>query len=353
MTSLQQVRGSGIRLTLPYVLRFSGMWLLVSVLILLVFSVTCYTALFLRAPSESRDTLILVLTVQTVFVLLALVALAIFSTHRLAGPIVAMRRACDEVKAGNLDRPLRFRRSDPHLFELESPSTRWWPPSAPGWTPPRRPAPSALSSGPRRCGKGGAALRKGGTIRTIDEPLWPLPRPAACAWQAGRGSGRPGEEGSLAGGSLAPSAPSRAGEAAGGCSSALASAEERGAAPGSFPATAGSFCRRAGPSAGGESGDEEEGKAEGDVPGRFLQGGGREGSRESSRESSTAQLRRCSQSRGRRACSRGGSASLDAHGFRWNLFSRGVEQCPDRRARRSGCAPRPFPGVGPYGWWRD
>ena len=118
MVNLQQVRGSGVRLTLPYVFRISGMWLLVSALILLVFSVTCYTALFVRVPEPARGPLVLVLVVQTVFVLLALVALAIFSTHRIAGPLIALRRACDEVKAGKFDRPLRFRRSDPHLGEL-------------------------------------------------------------------------------------------------------------------------------------------------------------------------------------------------------------------------------------------
>jgi nitrogen fixation/metabolism regulation signal transduction histidine kinase len=118
MVNLQQVRGSGVRLTLPYVLRVSGMWLLVSALILLVFSVTCYTALFLRIPAESRGPFVVLLVVQTVFVLLALVALAVFSTHRIAGPLIALRRACEEVKAGNFDRPLRFRRSDPHLGEL-------------------------------------------------------------------------------------------------------------------------------------------------------------------------------------------------------------------------------------------
>lgn len=118
MVSLQQVRGSGVRLTLPYVFRVSGMWLLVSALILLVFSVTCYTALFVRVPDGTRGPLVVILVVQTVFVLLALLALAIFSTHRVVGPLIALRRACEEVKSGNFETPLRFRRSDPHLGEL-------------------------------------------------------------------------------------------------------------------------------------------------------------------------------------------------------------------------------------------
>ena len=120
MTGIQQVRGSGVRLTLPYVLRFSGVWLLVSGLILLVFSVSCYLALFQRITPGGRGHLVLILCLQTVVVFLALVALAVFSTHRLAGPLIALRRACDEVRSGNLDHPLRFRRNDPHLGEIET-----------------------------------------------------------------------------------------------------------------------------------------------------------------------------------------------------------------------------------------
>jgi HAMP domain-containing protein len=120
MASIQQVRGSGVRLTLPYVIRFSGLWLMVTILAVLVFALTSYLALADRLTDAARDRLLLVLGMQTVFVVLAVIALAIFTTHRLAGPLIAIRRACDDVRNGKLDRTLRFRRSDPQFHEVET-----------------------------------------------------------------------------------------------------------------------------------------------------------------------------------------------------------------------------------------
>jgi nitrogen fixation/metabolism regulation signal transduction histidine kinase len=117
---MQQVRGSGVRLTLPYVFRFSGLWLVVTVLAVLVFALTSYLALFDRLTEAGRSRLLMVLSLQTLFVVLAVIALAIFTTHRLAGPVIAIRRALEDVRDGKLDRVLRFRRTDPHLGEIET-----------------------------------------------------------------------------------------------------------------------------------------------------------------------------------------------------------------------------------------
>jgi methyl-accepting chemotaxis protein len=120
MASVPQFRGSGVRLTLPYVIRFSGLWLVVTILAVLVFALTSYLSLADRLTDAGRDRLLMVLGVQTVFVVLAVVALAIFTTHRLAGPLIAIRRACEDVRDGKLDRNLRFRRSDPQFSEVEA-----------------------------------------------------------------------------------------------------------------------------------------------------------------------------------------------------------------------------------------
>ena len=120
MASLQQVRGTGVRYTLPYVLRFSGIWLAVSGLILLVFALSSYLVAFNRLEEPYRGRIALVLMVQTALVLAALVALAVFTTHRLAGPLIGLRRAMEDVKAGDMSRTLRFRRTDPHLGEIEN-----------------------------------------------------------------------------------------------------------------------------------------------------------------------------------------------------------------------------------------
>jgi methyl-accepting chemotaxis protein len=119
MVNLQQVRGSGVRQTLPFVMRFSGLWILVTVMVVAVFSLTSYLMLFDRLTEAARERLIMVLSVQTGLVVLAVLLLAVFSTHRIAGPLIAIRRALEDVKAGDLDRRLHFRRTDPHLGELE------------------------------------------------------------------------------------------------------------------------------------------------------------------------------------------------------------------------------------------
>lgn len=120
MVNLQQVRGTGVRFTLPYVLRFSGVWILLTTVVVIVFAITSYLVMFDRLSEDARGDLILVLTIQTALAILAVILLAVFSTHRLAGPLVGIRRAMEDVKAGDLNRRLQFRRSDPHLEEIET-----------------------------------------------------------------------------------------------------------------------------------------------------------------------------------------------------------------------------------------
>lgn len=121
--AVKKIRGSGVRLTLPYVLRFSGLWLLVTGTAIVLLGVACYAVAAQAGDGlgvEPRQHLALILTVQTVALLLAAVALAVFTTHRIAGPFIALKRAIEEVRDGTLDSPLRLRTSDAHLKELEA-----------------------------------------------------------------------------------------------------------------------------------------------------------------------------------------------------------------------------------------
>lgn len=120
MVNLQQVRGSGVRLTLPYVLRFSGVWIVVTTLVAVVFGVTSYLVMFDDLNDGARRELMIVLSIQTALVVAAVILLAVFSTHRIAGPLIAIRRAMEDVAEGKMDRELRFRRTDPHLGEIET-----------------------------------------------------------------------------------------------------------------------------------------------------------------------------------------------------------------------------------------
>jgi nitrogen fixation/metabolism regulation signal transduction histidine kinase len=120
VATLNEVRGSGVRFTLPYLFRFSGLWLVVTILAMVLFGITSYLVASPRLEGEARSHLAVVLALQTAFLIAAVIALAVFTTHRLAGPYIALQRAFQEVRDGKLDRPLRFRSTDIHLGELEA-----------------------------------------------------------------------------------------------------------------------------------------------------------------------------------------------------------------------------------------
>lgn len=120
MSDLRKIRGAGVQFTLPYVLRYSALWLVVTVAAVVLFGVTSYLVAAGRLSGEALNHMALLLTFQTVFLILAVIALAVFTTHRLAGPYIAIKRALEEVKQGELDRQLRLRTTDIHLKEIET-----------------------------------------------------------------------------------------------------------------------------------------------------------------------------------------------------------------------------------------
>ena len=120
MSDLRRIRGTGVHFTLPYVLRYSALWLVVSGAAVVLFGITSYLVASQRLDGEALRHVALILTLQTVFLILAVIALAVFTTHRLAGPYIALKRALEEVKQGELDRPLRLRTADIHLKEIEA-----------------------------------------------------------------------------------------------------------------------------------------------------------------------------------------------------------------------------------------
>lgn len=119
MSDRRKVRGSGVKFTLPYVLRYSALWLVVTVAAVVLFGITSYLVAADRLGGDALRHMALILIVQTVFLIAAVIALAVFTTHRLAGPYIALKRALEEVKQGELGRPLRLRTADIHLKEIE------------------------------------------------------------------------------------------------------------------------------------------------------------------------------------------------------------------------------------------
>ena len=110
-------RGSGVRHTLPHLGRYSGLWLLVSVVAVVVASVSTYLLFGQEGPVDRSAVTILVF--QTLLLIAALVGLAVFTTHRLAGPWIAVRRALQSLREGDLDTFLSLRTADEHLKEVE------------------------------------------------------------------------------------------------------------------------------------------------------------------------------------------------------------------------------------------
>ena len=113
---VRRLRGSGVRHTFPMVARFAGLWLIVTLAAVAVAVASTYLMLQADGSGARSGTALLF---ETVLVVIAVVALAVFTTHRLAGPWIAIRRALDRVRDGDLDTPLRIRTVDPYLREVE------------------------------------------------------------------------------------------------------------------------------------------------------------------------------------------------------------------------------------------
>lgn len=122
---------TNVRFTRPFRARYAGVWLAVSLLFLVASAVFSYL-LFVsnwdglvaadphlaaaRAASEHR--FVTLLAVETALLAGGLVALAVFTTHRIAGPLVGLRNTCEAIRGGDFSRRIQFRRRNPELDAL-------------------------------------------------------------------------------------------------------------------------------------------------------------------------------------------------------------------------------------------
>jgi|CXWL01.1.fsa_nt_gi methyl-accepting chemotaxis protein len=124
-------RLSSVRYTRPFLFRYAGLWVLLSVCLIGFAGVTSYLlftadweALVARSPelaaqfAVSRTRFLTILGVETLLLLGAVVALAVSTTHRIAGPLVGLQIACRDVANGQLDRRIAFRQHNDELDEL-------------------------------------------------------------------------------------------------------------------------------------------------------------------------------------------------------------------------------------------
>lgn len=113
-------RGSGVKQTLPLIARFAGLWMGVTVVAVLVASTSTYLLIADSLSEELLGRMTEILVVQTSLLVLAVFGLGMFTTHRLAGPWIAVRRALDDVADGNFARRLSVRQADAYLKEVEA-----------------------------------------------------------------------------------------------------------------------------------------------------------------------------------------------------------------------------------------
>ena len=118
MNQSRKIRGSGYKHSLPAVLPFSAVWIFVVVVTAPMLAI--FMMLGDIVPESSHSDIWFFLLTRTPLIALAVTGLAIFTTNRLAGPLVMLRWAFEDVKRGDMDRRLQFRRTDKHLRELET-----------------------------------------------------------------------------------------------------------------------------------------------------------------------------------------------------------------------------------------
>ncbi len=110
-------RGSGFKHSLPSVIPFSAIWVLIVVMMAPLISIGMMAGGLV--PESSYGDVWFFLATRVPVLALAAVGLAIFTTNRTAGPLVLLRRAFEAVRAGDMDHRLKFRNTDKHLKNLE------------------------------------------------------------------------------------------------------------------------------------------------------------------------------------------------------------------------------------------
>ena len=112
------LRGTGYKYTLQWVFPYFAVWVVVLTLSAPVLTIAMmYSGL---VPEYLHGDIWFFLFTRVPLMALAAVGLGIFSSARAAGPLVQLKRAFEDVTGGDLDRRLRFRRSDRSYRELEA-----------------------------------------------------------------------------------------------------------------------------------------------------------------------------------------------------------------------------------------
>jgi len=116
---------SSVKLTGAFHFRYLGLWVFLSLFLVLFFNVALYMLLEAQwgqistlGASSLREYILMrkafgvALVTEMLFFAAAIIALSVTTTHRIAGPFVRLRAAFEDVAGGNLNHRLRFRKYD-------------------------------------------------------------------------------------------------------------------------------------------------------------------------------------------------------------------------------------------------
>lgn len=114
----RKLRGSGYKHTLPWVLPTFAVWVVVLVITAPILSITMMLSGLV--PTYLHGEIWFFLLTRTPAIGVAGIALAILTSARSAGPLVQLGRAFQDVKQGDMDRRLQFRKSDTAYRGIET-----------------------------------------------------------------------------------------------------------------------------------------------------------------------------------------------------------------------------------------
>lgn len=122
---------SNVRLTKKYHFLYLGTWVIMTSALLVTINVLLYAvvrqkvagldiheSLFREAFRYYHATVLVAMAIEVALLIFAIVTLARFTAHRIAGPYIRLRNVFGEVKDGNMNVRLKFRNTD-HLEEVE------------------------------------------------------------------------------------------------------------------------------------------------------------------------------------------------------------------------------------------
>jgi len=130
--SSNQRKISNVKLTKQFQVKYYGWWFLVSLFLIFALSITFYMLFeehwidVLKVAPErnleylfTRSRFVSLLVFVCLMLVIGITCLGIMTAHRVAGPLLGLKKAFEEIRGGNLAYRIRFRKED-DLADLEN-----------------------------------------------------------------------------------------------------------------------------------------------------------------------------------------------------------------------------------------